>query len=501
MKSANAAVALLNGFGDEKDIVNGEDFDDERRRKKVESQLLGSQRQAQGGRATNHQKKEARDRLNLKIAQAQSEIKERAAARTGACQNATDIKLDFQDVKEMLSATLAVVNEERKREKSLRSGGGDAARILAEERRKNSTNVDEDDESTPSIKPGEASLVAPFSCLHPSIEGVDSVLRAGIATAASALATQELIALHSLMACFGMASLYRDGFRYGKHMSAIEGMLHIFVDQQRYKASCTPRPRLPTSQSLRPPQSMFQPAAVFRTVAQAGVNLVIMSTAVRYARGLEQTSTIDDNKYHLHIEGRNPPKISKILTALAASSAGGDDDEQVATGTASLFRRPPFRPNYETNVVFILSLLQNMLISLANHKGKPFYRTILESRPLTNMAVSTVGLSVALIAETSPKLNSILQLKAMPTKRSQAVLFAFLVLNIVASNLVNRLFSNRTNIAATLDKPVAAENHDLAADLEERLLAEESAQNLRSTVIAAALMIYLAVESLIAKPK
>lgn len=498
MKSAHVAVALLNGFGDENDLIGGEDFDDERRRKKIESMLLGNQRQKHR-QGMNSKRKEARDKLNMKIEKAQAEVRERAAARSGASPDSSEVKLEFQDVKDMISATLVVVNEERKREKSLRSGGGDAARLLAEERRKSSTDdgdEDEENEKAPSIKPGEASLVAPFSCLHPSIEGVDSVLRAGVATAACALATQELIASHALMSCFNLATLYRDGFRYGKHMSVVESLMFMLVDQQRYKASCTPRPRLPKDLSLRPPQSMFQPAAILRTVAQAAVNLITMSVGVRYASRLERASSVD-SKYHLKIEGRNPPKISKMLSALAASNVGkaGDGDGAEVAPSAGLFRRPPFQPNYETNAVFILSILQNMLVSLANHKGKPFYQSILESRPLTTLSVATVGLCVALIFETSPKLNTLLELKALPTKKSQAVFFAIVILNIVSGNLVNRLFSPSDRTAKEAAEPIGYRNR--AADLEEQLLREERAQNLRGTVIALGLLTYLAVEALV----
>jgi hypothetical protein len=80
------------------------------------------------------------------------------------------------------------------------------------------SNQEYEDKTATTIKPGEASLVAAFSCLHPSIDGVDSILRTGIATAACALATHDMIALHSLMSCYYLVSLYRDGFRYGKNM-------------------------------------------------------------------------------------------------------------------------------------------------------------------------------------------------------------------------------------------------------------------------------------------
>ncbi|TAH03380.1 MAG: hypothetical protein EAZ17_02825, partial [Sphingobacteriales bacterium] len=237
------------------------------------------------------------------------------------------------------------------------------------------------------------------------------------------------------MTCFGLASLYRDGFRYGKHMSSVEMVLHMLVDQQRYKASCTPRPRLPKDPSLRPPRSMFQPVAIVRTVAQAGVNLAAMNMGVRYAKGLEQSSstTGPGNKYRLHIEGRNlSPKIAKMLSALTKSSIGGRKEANDNVVPTSLFRRTPFIPNYETNVVFILSILQNMLVALGNHRGKPFYQSILESRPLTIISVATVGICVALVAETAPKINTLLQLKTMPSKKSQATLFALVLLNLLA---------------------------------------------------------------------
>jgi hypothetical protein len=37
------------------------------------------------------------------------------------------------------------------------------------------------------IKPGEASLAASFLCLHPSIDGVEALMRVGVAAAAYTL--------------------------------------------------------------------------------------------------------------------------------------------------------------------------------------------------------------------------------------------------------------------------------------------------------------------------
>ena len=495
MKSADVAVALLNGFGDEKNDL-AVDFDDELRRKKAENLAIGNQRQA--SRSFRKGSKIASERVAAKMEKAQTEIRERAAARQGVRPDSDEVKFEMQDLKDMFAANFAIMKEERQRAASLRVGGGDAARILAAERREKET--DEDLELVDSIKPGEASLVAPFSCLHPSIEGVNSVLRAGVATAASALATQELIALHSLMACFSLASLYRDGFRYGKHMSLVEITMYMLVEQQRHRASCIPRPRLPRSTRLRPPQSMFQPAAIFRTVGQAAIHLILMSVGVSYARRLEHLSSPGD-KFRLSVDGSRPKTISKMLSALALSGTGMSQSDDAAghDKAEGLFRRPPFRPNYNTNIVFILSILQNMLVSVANHKGKPFNRSILESRSLCNTALLTGGLCVALIVELFPKINAVLQLRPMPSRKSQGIFLLIAFLNVGASTFVSRLFTSTGPAMEEMDKSVArAENgQEGAADLEERLLREESSLNVRTTLVALALLAYLVFQAVV----
>ena len=72
------------------------------------------------------------------------------------------------------------------------------------------------------IKTGEASLAAAFTCLRPCVDGVETVIRSGVATAAFSLSLHRTITLNSLMACYNLATLYRDGFRYGKYMWNVE---------------------------------------------------------------------------------------------------------------------------------------------------------------------------------------------------------------------------------------------------------------------------------------
>ena len=68
------------------------------------------------------------------------------------------------------------------------------------------------------IKPGEVSLAAGFTFLRPCIDGAEAIVRIGIAAAAFSLSTYS-----DCIELINLATLYRDGFRYGrKYMWNVE---------------------------------------------------------------------------------------------------------------------------------------------------------------------------------------------------------------------------------------------------------------------------------------
>lgn len=203
MKAADVSVAMMNGFGSE-ETNSDKDLDDERRVERAKAKKIGSNRK---NRKPSKELELQQTRMKERIEKAKKELEIRMAARENKDPS-------IQDIKDIVSATIAAVNAERTRAKKLRMGGGDAAKILASERNNQTLYEDESMESA-SIKPGEASLVAPFSCLHPSIDGVDAILRTGVAASASVLSSKKTIALYSLMSGYHLASLYKDGFSYG----------------------------------------------------------------------------------------------------------------------------------------------------------------------------------------------------------------------------------------------------------------------------------------------
>lgn len=167
------SVALLNGYGTELEQSSGgrRDTEDERRKERVKSRfkvLKGRSSQVALDRAA------AAARIQKRIEAAQVRITQRAAKRHGINVTSSEpIPYSLTDLKDMLSSALTAGMEERKRNKKLREGGGEAATILLEDdlSRNNGTSSS----TAVEVRPGEASMASPFSCLRSAIDGVEAV--------------------------------------------------------------------------------------------------------------------------------------------------------------------------------------------------------------------------------------------------------------------------------------------------------------------------------------
>jgi hypothetical protein len=495
---------LLNGFGNEAEKDKIRDIDDERRLRKLNATNIGGNRGRNAAEAKKASHNEALTRMRTQIEKSHNEIKAKAAKRQGPVSDEESPQLTLEDMKEMISAIFQAYRDERDRTKKLQKGGGDAARILAEEKVALRLGVahdqpDNNDEQTETqnIKPGEVSLVASFSCLHPSVDGVDAILREGVATAAAALATQQLIALHSLMSAFHLATLYRDGFRYSEKMLIAEISLSMNLDSLRYSASCIPRPRLPSSVFCRPALSMFETGSLISTVLQAISHLVFMSWGVSYARGLQHsTKTYQVEKIGLHNLHPLGNRLGKFVSILSSSPLHTDEENKKQP--FSFFRRPPFQPNYETNVVFMFSVLQSALSALVTHRGKPFYQSVLENRAFCKILCFTVAFFVICVTDLMPRMTNFLDIKPFPTWHSKLVIVSLAVGNYMAcvlSQWVGNQCSPDTSRTSCTDASIELESENqVAADVEEKLLQEEAEMNAKGIKLFFGLLIYFLVD-------
>ena len=493
MKLADVSVALLNGYGDERESNEFFDVEDERRREKVAEKRIGSNRKAlqvnnMSKAGVGESRAASRARVKTKIDAAMFEIKQQAATRQGIRDlESRDIRFTNDDIKAQFSKAMSIGNEERARFKLLQKGGAGAARILAEnERRRQQLNATANlgehaehfDSEQFDIKPGEASLASPFSCLRPAIDGVDGLIRVGVAASACALSTQQSIALSCLMSAYNLATLYRDGFRYGKHMFNVEMMFYMAIDQAGYQALCNPRPHL---SAIRTPASLFDPSSIFSVIGQAFVHLMTLSTGVRIANSLEnsekkvspilvrwqsRTSTTG-TKRRLLIEA-----LGDAITTVPLDNEGEND----------WFGRPKFRPNFATNVVFLFSIFQSGVAAVVNHKGKPFCGSFLESRKLSLAVCVAFLFSVVGVAETIPMMNTVLELRPMPSRGARYSILSLFIFDILGCWLVDWVCTNFTGTKEISTMPKRG-SENTAADIESTLLDEEEKEN-RKLVIA-----------------
>jgi len=271
-----------------------------------------------------------------------------------------------------------------------------------------------------------------------------------------------------------------------------ETFLNVFMDTHRHKASCSPRPRLPCSVHCRPPSSMFDRGSVFTIVFQALFHLLFMSWGVRYAKSLEEsTNLVRDSKVSIHSQHHFGERLGKLVNVLSKKPVQFSKDED--SKAASIFRRAPFRPNYETNLVFMFGIVQSTTSLLVNHQGMPFYQSILESRDLCKAFCIATTFFLICVTGMMPRITAFMDIKPFPSWHCKFVVMGLAVANVLACLLgrwiaVRFIATTKGGICETVLKHV--NNRYTAADQEENLLREEAKLNARGLKIFFGLLVY-----------
>lgn len=435
MKTADISVALLNGYGKE----NISSFDEENQRR-----ISALKRKSDSSQGFNVQ-----DRVKRKLEE---------ALKNGSSTSS-------------MTAVINVLKDEFRRSRALQKGGAEAARILREEALQqslmNKATLNNDDMGDiEAIKPGEASLAASFTLLRPCIDGVDAIVRKGVVAAASSLSTFRSITLNSLMACYNLACLYKDGFRYGKYMWNIELAFILAMEKGQGDLSSASRPRIPR---LRPQRSLFHPSIVLSVFLQAVIHIYVLTQGTSVAKVFQRNYETLSSGISLRCGASSLlSRYSKALTTINVEEGG------------SFWGRRPFHPNLVTNTVFILSIFQNAMISIFNHSGTPFVGTLLESKTFCVWTSASILFSILMLLEVQPSLNTAIQLAPMTSKALKLLLLSLMIFDVtacyVAENLTKRLLNedlwNYNQRPAEIDQ-----NSSLAADLEEEELLELRRRN------------------------
>lgn len=226
---------------------------------------------------------------------------------------------------------------------------------------------------------------------------------------------------------------------------------------------------------------------------------------MRYARKWENPSgsqTDETERRPLVRSTSHDSKVSLLLNSLASSIAVVDGASQEGT---DLFGGTKFVPNFETNAVFMLSILQGTLTTLLFHKGYPFYASILESRMLCLLSGVSIVFLLAMVLETFPVINELLELKPWQSQMQSLIMLAILSADaaacIVAELVCRSAFSSSlemggANVSRTTFSEGGNKQRKTAADEEERSLESESRDNFRVVLKCIAISVVLLLEGL-----
>lgn len=394
MREADVSVAMLSGFGHESEA--DESDVDVRRREKLKRRRIGSNRLTETrSNKPNHEEllgignspAAASARIQLRIKKGLHKLQQNNSS------NDPPVHVTPLDV------TFSSIQEELRRYKELKKGGSGAAKILEDEARlrrslqqkadidapANEISIYESDGSDSSIKAGEACLASSVTLLRPSISGVETLVRTGVAAAACSISLYRKVVLNCMLSCYNLATLYKNGLRYGKWMWQMELAFIVFTERASFMSSSTPRPRLVAD--VRPATSPFDTAEVISTACQAIIHIVTLTLAVRHGNKLE--SLYPSNQSHKGFsikwvanDNDKTPSVGALLSSLVGSSAAKHISSDTDAPPQSFLKSSPFQPNYVSNNVFFMSVFQNAVMALVNHPGRPFSVSFLESRPL-----------------------------------------------------------------------------------------------------------------------
>lgn len=253
------------------------------------------------------------------------------------------------------------------------------------------------DGTLPMIRPGDASVAAPFTSRTPSIRAVVDLIRQGRCTLLSALMQQQIMMLESIIAAYTLSALSLHNSRSSeRQMMASSWLVMTAAISFSY---ATP---IDTMHPLRPIRSLFHPVIIISIFGQALIHIACMTLAVQWA-----TEEMGPEKLQEVTEFFKKAKAKEI----DAASLCADDDYACQVNA---FWAQPFLPNLLNTVVFLVETSQMISVFFANYKGRPWMKGMLENHYLFLSVFICIGAVVVCSWEMIPELNEVLHFHPFP---------------------------------------------------------------------------------------
>jgi cation-transporting ATPase 13A1 len=407
LKQADVGIALLSGYGN---TNTGDEIAKKVDNSKSAEEQLNSQQALLMKRAKTNN---AAMRAEMKAVQAELQAKQKERMMTLVQEKAdrgegAGIMATMSVMKETMSD---FKTELMQRNKEIAAKYGN---VYDKDKTKDLLKEElESEMMTTVVRPGDASVAAPFTSRSPSVRNVVDVLRQGRCTLLSALQNQQIMMLECIISAYTISALSLEGGRASdRQMMASSWLLMIASIAFAY---ATPIDQMSKTRPLR---SLFHPAVFMSMLGQAAIHLGCMVYAVQLA-----TDTMGPAALKEVVDFHKKQKMIRLgqlckdgsfpLNATAGCPPDPSLEEDWMAWAMSMWNTP-FLPNLLNTVIWLVETSQMCAVTFVNYKGRPWMKGIMENHALFLSSFICIALVAVCAWELAPEMNSLIHLAPFP---------------------------------------------------------------------------------------
>jgi cation-transporting ATPase 13A1 len=275
------------------------------------------------------------------------------------------------------------------------------------------------------VRPGDASVAAPFTSRAPSVRSVVDLIRQGRCTLLSALQQQQIMMLECMISAYTLSALSLEGARSSERQMMVSSWLISIASLSFSYASPVDK-----MHPLRPLRSLFHPAIFISILGQACIHIYCMRHAVNMAtESMGPAALKEVMDFH--------KRVGKETESLLAVEQEKDEADVMAE-FMFLWSRP-FKPNLLNTVIFLVETSQIIAVLFVNYKGRPWMKGILENHPLFLSVFICIAFVAAAAWELVPWFNKMIHLYEFPDDEFRVTVIQLVLISIIGTFIWDRI--------------------------------------------------------------